>query len=259
MTETNKLRGSFAKGSLEIINFTIELLYNNKDLNKRISFILVDNAIELVMKTFLEVNRKKVPRDFPSKVKQMTGITKNSIPKEIWGSIEHYHSKRNILYHKGEGLSIKIDLVEEYMIEVIKIISMLFSVNTDNHINKIKSREKLKLLKQISLSIDTIKAGLLPLFRVLGFSYDEFIEYQSQDDVNKIKMLFKKEIINEKFKEELVKVMQIKKSIENKYIDLTIENLTSKLDYCSPIVGKIDLLLKDHNIIEKNLFEKYFS
>ena len=116
----------WASGPSEILTFAIQLLSKDTDTNRRLSFILIDNAVEQSIKTFLSlpqrINGIKVPRkrvqesfeSFPSLIDLLEEYASEKVKEIDLGSIEWYHRLRNQLYHQGIGLTVGRDKVEIY-------------------------------------------------------------------------------------------------------------------------------------------------
>ena len=116
----------WATGPGEILRHGLDLLKNDSDTNRRLAMISIDNAIELMIKTFLglpkRVNGLAIPRkeyqemaeSFP---KLLDGLEQRA-PEKLdgidLGTIEWYHRLRNELYHQGNGLTVEREKVEVY-------------------------------------------------------------------------------------------------------------------------------------------------
>jgi hypothetical protein len=88
--------------------------------------ILIDNAVELTIKTFLglpkritklEITRKElgeIGESFPSLLDALERHAEDRIAGINLGEIEWYHRLRNQLYHQGNGLTVERDKVDVY-------------------------------------------------------------------------------------------------------------------------------------------------
>lgn len=138
-----KTNSPWASGPGEILKHGLELLSKESDTNRRLAMISIDNAVELMIKTYLglpkRVNGLNIPRrefaeiseSFPS---LLDALEKHAIDKldgiEL-GEIEWYHRLRNQLYHQGNGLTVERDKVEIYSQLAITLFRNLFGEELD--------------------------------------------------------------------------------------------------------------------------------
>lgn len=98
-----------------------------KDFDKRIAFISIDNALEIIIRTYLCLPKRIIGSATPSRNEMLEA--ENSFPKLLdlldkyassrlqnvsLEDIEWYHRQRNQLYHNGNCLTIDIAYVEAY-------------------------------------------------------------------------------------------------------------------------------------------------
>lgn len=116
----------WASGISEILKHGLSLLDKDTDTNRRLAMISIDNAVELMIKTYLglpkriigfKISRKElleITAGFPS---LLDGVEKYAIAKLSGvnlGEIEWYHRLRNELYHNGNGLTVEREKVVIY-------------------------------------------------------------------------------------------------------------------------------------------------
>jgi len=123
----------WASGPAEILRHGLELLNNDSDTNRRLAMISIDNAVELMIKTYLslprritklDISRKQFSEIFESFPKILDALEKHASEKIEGinlGEIEWYHRLRNELYHQGNGLTVERDKIEIYA-ELAKIL-----------------------------------------------------------------------------------------------------------------------------------------
>jgi len=114
-------------GSKELLYHASEHLTNKSDFDKRIAFISIDNAVELIIKTCLGLPKRIRKIEGPSR-KELQDA-ENSFPtyldllekydsKKLIGisleDIEWFHRLRNQLYHSGNGITVELSKVETY-------------------------------------------------------------------------------------------------------------------------------------------------
>lgn len=116
----------WASGPGEILRFGLKLLQEDSDSNRRLAMILIDNAVELTIKTFLglpkritklEITRKElgeIGESFPSLLDALERHAAERLAGIDLGEIEWYHRLRNQLYHQGNGLTVERDKVDVY-------------------------------------------------------------------------------------------------------------------------------------------------
>lgn len=116
----------WATGPGEILLHAYELLEFDSDRNRRLAMLSVDNSVELMLKTYLNLprrltrlevpaqERKEAERIFPVLLDVMeryapTKFTSVPVVEILW-----YHGLRNELYHNGNGLTVDRSKVEMY-------------------------------------------------------------------------------------------------------------------------------------------------
>ncbi len=116
----------WASGPGEILRHGLSLLKKDNDTHRRLAMICIDNAVELMIKTYLglpkritglTVTRKKVQEiseSFPSLIDGLEELAADKLDGIDLGTIEWYHRLRNELYHQGNGLTVERDKVEIY-------------------------------------------------------------------------------------------------------------------------------------------------
>lgn len=116
----------WSSGPGEILRHGLELLRKDSDTNRRLAMISIDNAVELMMKTYLglpkrvtglAITRKEyqeVSESFPALLDALEKYAADKLDGVDLGAIEWYHRLRNELYHQGNGLTVERDKVEIY-------------------------------------------------------------------------------------------------------------------------------------------------
>ena len=111
----SKSNPPWASGPGEILRHGIELLSKDSDTNRRLAMIIIDNSVELMIKTFLglpkrvtrlEISRRdlpEVPESFPALLDALERFASDKLNGIELGEIEWYHRLRNQLYHQGNG------------------------------------------------------------------------------------------------------------------------------------------------------------
>lgn len=116
----------WASGPGEILRHGLSLLKKDNDTNRRLAMISIDNAVELMVKTYLglpkritglAITRKDLQEISESFPNMLDALEKHASTKLVGidlGEIEWYHRLRNELYHQGNGLTVERDKVEVY-------------------------------------------------------------------------------------------------------------------------------------------------
>ncbi len=116
----------WSTGPGEILRHGLDLLGSDSDVNRRLAMISIDNAVELMIKTYLGLPRRitslVIPRreyeafsqSFPLLLDALETHATDKLDGIDLGEIEWYHRLRNELYHQGNGLTVERDKVEVY-------------------------------------------------------------------------------------------------------------------------------------------------
>lgn len=116
----------WTSGPSEILQHGLSLLEKDSDKNRRLSMLSIDNAVELIIKTFLglpsRISGIKIPRKEYQEISESFPLLLDALEKHApdkligvdLGEIEWFHRLRNQLYHQGNGLTVDKDKVEIY-------------------------------------------------------------------------------------------------------------------------------------------------
>jgi hypothetical protein len=122
------MNGPWSEGPRELLQHAVNHIAQDGDFDRRIAMISIDNAVELMIKTFLGLPRRKLGTKGPTR-KQLEEAS-NSFPslldllEEFAGDkltgvsldeIEWYHRIRNQLYHSGNGITVEAARVQTYL------------------------------------------------------------------------------------------------------------------------------------------------
>jgi len=117
--------GPWSEGPKELLQHAVDHLSLDGDFDRRIAMISIDNAVELMIKTYLGLPKRKSKGDRPSR-KELEDSS-NSFPalldliekyadEKLTGvsldEIEWYHRIRNQLYHSGNGITVEAARVQ---------------------------------------------------------------------------------------------------------------------------------------------------
>lgn len=133
----------WAAGPAELLQHGILLVSEQSDAKRRIAMILIDNAAELIMQTYLTLPRRVTGLDLTRKEREeycrnfpslLDGIEKHAQDKILGlnlGEFEWFHRLRNELYHQGNGLTVERRNLEVYAELCEKLFEALFRVGLD--------------------------------------------------------------------------------------------------------------------------------
>lgn len=119
-------KAPWVSGPREVLKHGLTLLNGDSDCNRRLAMIMIDNGVELMIKTYLSlpkrvsrlaISRKKyqeISDSFSSVLDALEQHAGTKLDGIELGEIEWYHQVRNEIYHEGHGLTVERDKVEIY-------------------------------------------------------------------------------------------------------------------------------------------------
>ncbi len=136
--------GPWSEGPKELLQHAVDHISQDGDFDRRIAMISIDNAVELMIKTYLGLPKRKEKNGKPSR-KQLEEAS-NSFPSlldlleefaagKLTGvsldEIEWYHRIRNQLYHSGNGITVEIARVQTYLSLAKTLFQNLFATELE--------------------------------------------------------------------------------------------------------------------------------
>jgi len=122
------MNGPWAEGPKELMQHAVDHLAIGGDFDRRIAMISIDNAVELMIKTFLGLpkrsrgtegpSRKELEasfNSFPSLLDLMEKYAEDRLNGVSLDEIEWYHRLRNQLYHSGNGITVELAKAQTYL------------------------------------------------------------------------------------------------------------------------------------------------
>jgi len=167
---TARSQPAWATGPGEILRHGLDLLKKDTDTNRRLAMISIDNAVELMIKTYLGLPKRitglSIPRkeyqemaeSFPALLDGLENHAASKLDGVDLGSIEWYHRLRNELYHQGNGLTVEREKVEIYAELANILFKNLFGYPIVEHVSS-----KTGLLGQFMESWLTLERSLRDL------------------------------------------------------------------------------------------------
>ncbi len=154
-------KNPWASGPGEILNHGLDLLKKeDSDVNRRIAMISIDNSVELMIKTYLNLPKRitginisrskyaEFSESFPKLLDALEEYANHKVSDLNYGEIEWYHRLRNELYHQGNGLTVERQKVETYASIAKILFKNLFGFDL---LNKKVSKNELDLEKYLEL------------------------------------------------------------------------------------------------------------
>ncbi|MHA1456759.1 MAG: hypothetical protein ACTSR5_12385 [Promethearchaeota archaeon] len=168
----------WVSGPKELIEHALSLVKTGKDSDLRIAMICVDNATEIMIKSYLSLNKRILGihykeyyygiEKFPRMLNLLQKyLIQGEISLDELDKIEFLHSIRNNLYHSGTGISIIKSFVNKYILLARDLLSRLFNfdihLKTDD-LSKIQG-EFLQIFRNIEVNLKNfaLTENLIPL------------------------------------------------------------------------------------------------
>jgi hypothetical protein len=118
-------------------------LAKESDVDNRFAMISVDNAVELMLKTYLRLpkgvtgldltrkQREEHTKDFPSALKAINGLLGARVSAVPLAEVEWFHQIRNQLYHEGNAITVEREKVKLYLQHAELLMTCLFGPERD--------------------------------------------------------------------------------------------------------------------------------
>jgi hypothetical protein len=174
----------WASGPGEILQHGLSLLRKDSDVHRRLAMINIDNAVELMIKTYLGLPKRvtgiqigrdrfrEISESFPKLLDALEEHAPDKLNGLELGIIEWYHRLRNELYHQGNGLTVERDKVEVYSEIARLLFKNLFGM--DLPVKETDSTELLGAFMELFAEIETLTAALVKASRA-GYPSWSFI------------------------------------------------------------------------------------
>jgi len=120
--------GPWSEGPKELLQHAVDHLSQEGDFDRRIAMISIDNAVELMIKTYLGLPKRRAKGKGPSRKEldeasnsfpNLLDLVEKHADEKLTGvsldEIEWYHRIRNQLYHSGNGITVEVAKVQTYL------------------------------------------------------------------------------------------------------------------------------------------------
>ena len=117
----------WSSGPTELLRHALGHFENGSPFDNRIAFISIDNAVELIAKTYLGLPKRvrktngpprkrlqEASYSFPDLLDLLEEYGSAELEGIDLGDIEWYHRLRNTLYHEGSGVTVDPEKVDGY-------------------------------------------------------------------------------------------------------------------------------------------------
>jgi hypothetical protein len=131
----------WAVGPIELLQHGLEHLEKGTDFDRRMAMIVIDNSVEVAIKTYLGLpesargfglSRKQFEEAAQSFPALLRGLDE-AAPRRLVGldpaDLEWYHRLRNQLYHEGNGITVDREHVEVYGEMATQLLCSLFDLD----------------------------------------------------------------------------------------------------------------------------------
>jgi uncharacterized protein YutE (UPF0331/DUF86 family) len=118
----------WTSGPRELLEHAVGHLSQGTAFDSRIAMISIDNAVELAIKTYLQLPRRvrgtdgpgrkkfeEKSRSFPDLLDLLEEFATDKLDGVSLGDLEGYHRLRNALYHDGNGVTVDPVHVDSYL------------------------------------------------------------------------------------------------------------------------------------------------
>lgn len=123
---SESMQKPWAAGPKELLDHADSYMSNNEAFDSRIAFISIDNAVEVMIRTFLSLPKRARGKNgrprkridsafgFPDLLDLLEEYAEDLIGGTELGDIEWFHRIRNSLYHEGNGITVDAEQLKSY-------------------------------------------------------------------------------------------------------------------------------------------------
>jgi hypothetical protein len=131
-------QGPWTSGPRELLDHAKDHLGKKTDVDNRFAMISVDNAVELMLKTYITLPKRvtglhltrrekdECTRYFATALSKVEELEPGRVSSVPLGEIEWFHRIRNQLYHEGNAITVERDKVERYLKHAEGLMRSLF-------------------------------------------------------------------------------------------------------------------------------------
>jgi len=148
------MKNPWIEGPKELLQHAIDHLSQGNDFDRRVAMISIDNAVELMIKTYLGLPKRALEHSGPSRKEleqssesfpALLDLLEEYANSKIVGigpdDLEWYHRIRNQLYHSGNGITVEKSKVETYFELASALFESLFGTAPEiSHLSSVRTK-----------------------------------------------------------------------------------------------------------------------
>jgi uncharacterized protein YutE (UPF0331/DUF86 family) len=230
----------WCQGPKELLKHASEHIKSGRDFDVRIAFISIDNAIELMIKTYIELperitglkflkkDREEAFENFHRLLNALENNVKGLLSKEEFGDIEYFHTLRNKLYHEGSGLTIDKEKVTAYLAIAELLYDKLFFSEKEKKEYKTLTEEFIFLwndLEELILQIISVELGI------------------KNPEIRQINTLVDRGLISNKTLIDIDELRQYRNKLIHGFTKVNAEDLEKQVKTMSKILADLSLYI----------------
>lgn len=155
---------TWATGSLQLLAHARCHMLLDSDLDRRIAFTAIDNALELTLRAYLRLRGPRQPAELPDQTDDFAdlldrtfAIARDRLHGLDENDLEHYHRVRNQLYHQGTTITVSDEHVATYFELTATFLQRLLNVKPEPEPDYLKTfLAKIKMdLKKAEIQADS--------------------------------------------------------------------------------------------------------
>lgn len=239
----------WASGPGEILQHGLSLLGKDSDVNRRLAMISIDNAVELMVKTYLglpkrvtglQIGRERfreISESFPKLLDALEEHAAAKLAGVDLGIIEWYHRLRNELYHQGNGLTVERDKVEVYA-ELAKLLYRnLFDIDLP-----VKESHSMEVLGTFMATWSRIERAAAEISTRRGYNQGTT---RPMVPLQLMRMLREHELITERMLHEIDELRRLRNEVAHGAADHKAVLTADVVDRSARVATELERLAKD--------------
>jgi len=232
----------WTQGPKELLNHAGDHLKKGNGFDIRIAMVSIDNAVELMIKTYLRlpkritglsISKREIQELFESFPKLLQALEKyistNRLNEINFDDIEYFHRVRSNLYHNEVCLTIEKDAAEVYFAIAELLYNQLFYPGETTRSTLDQFRNE---IGRFIITWDRIESIILKLI-------DMELGIKTPDIIN-INLLVEKKIFDKDFLKMFNILRQYRNKIVHSLIQIDTKELKENIDLLDTLLSKIE-------------------
>jgi len=232
----------WSQGPKELLNHARDHLKKGDGFDIRIAMVSIDNAVELMIKTYLglpkrvtglSLSKKEIEESFESFPKLLQALERyvptHRLIAEDFNEIEYFHKVRNNLYHNEVCLTIEKDKAEAYFAIAELLYNKLFCPG--------------EITKEMLVQFKTTIGQFIFNWNRIESLILKFIDMElgiKTPDIIHINLLVEKKIFGKDFVEEFNMLRQYRNKIIHSLTEINTEELEENVGLVDSLLSKIE-------------------